>query len=195
MPTLNWLTSEQDLKTAVNTEYRLLKEDIFHYVYAVLHKTNYILKYADDLRRNTPRIPYYKDFHTWVKWGKSLMSLHVNYENVKEYQLKKSVVKSDVVYKQFKYDKTSGQIIIDDTILSGIPSAVLNYKLSQRSPVEWIFDQYKAKKIEDPTVAEQFNTYTHSQYKNEIISLIMKTITISLETINILDLMKNERKI
>jgi len=173
----------------------ITKEDIYHYVYAVLHNNNYILKYADDLRRNAPRIPYYQDFHTWVKWGKSLMSLHINYEKTKEYPLKTSVIKSDIEYKQFKYDKTSGQIIIDDTTLIGIPSAVLNYKLSQRSPIEWIIDQYKQKKIEDPTVAEKFNTYTHSQYKDEIISLIKKVITISLETIKILDLMKNEERL
>jgi len=173
----------------------ITKEDIFHYVYAVLHNRNYILKYADDLRRNVPRIPYYQNFHTWVKWGKSLMSLHINYEKAKEYPLKTTVVKNDIEYKQFKYDKTSGQIIIDDTTLSGIPSAVLDYKLSQRSPIEWIIDQYKSKKIEDPTVAENFNTYTHSQYKDEIISLIKKIITISLETIKISDLMKDEGNI
>jgi predicted helicase len=120
------------------------------------------------------------------------MALHTNYENAKEYPLKTSVIKSDAGYKQFKYDKTAGQIIIDDMTLSGIPSAVLNYKLSQRSPLEWIIDQYKLKKIEDPTVSEKFNTYTHSQYKNEIISLIKKIITVSLETVKILDLMKNE---
>jgi predicted helicase len=170
----------------------ITKEDIFHYVYAVLNNRNYILKYADDLRRNTPRIPYYHNFHTWVKWGKLLMSLHINYEKAKEYPLKTSVVKSDTEYKQLKYDKISGQIIIDDTTLTGIPSAVIDYKLSQRSPIEWIIDQYKQKKIEDPTVAENFNTYTHSQYKDEIISLIKKVITVSLETIKILDSMKNE---
>jgi predicted helicase len=168
----------------------ITKEDIFHYVYAVLHNPDYKLKYANDLRRNVPRISYYQDFHTWAAWGKSLMSLHINYENAKEYPLKTSVVKSDAEYKQFKYDKTSGQVIIDDTTLSGIPPEVLNYKLSQRSPIEWIIDQYKPKKIDDPAIAEQFNTCTYSQYKNEIISLIKKIITVSLESINILNLMK-----
>jgi predicted helicase len=169
----------------------ITKEDIFHYVYAVLNNPNYILKYADDLRRNAPRIPYYKDFHKWAEWGKSLMTLHINFESTKEYPLKTSIIKSDTEYKQFKYDKASGQIIIDDTTLSGIPPTVLNYKLSQRSPLEWIIDQYKLKKIEDPTVAEQFNTYSHSDYKAEIISLIKKITTVSLETVKLSDLMKN----
>jgi hypothetical protein len=56
-------------------------------------------------------------------------------------------------------------------------------------------DQYKLKKIEDPTVAEKFITYTYSQYKNEIITFIKKIITISLETNKILVSMKNEGKI
>jgi predicted helicase len=169
----------------------ITKKDIFYYVYAVLHNPNYILKYGDDLRRNTPHIPYYKDFHTWAAWGKSLIALHTSYENVKEYPLKMSIIKSDAEYKQFKYDKTSGQIIIDDTTINGIPSDVLNYKLSQRSPVEWIIDQYKPKKIDDTTIAENFNTNNYKQNKNEIISLVKKIVTVSLETVKILDLMKN----
>jgi predicted helicase len=173
----------------------ITKKDIFHYVYAVLHNPNYILKYGDDLRRNTPHIPYYEDFHTWAAWGKSLMAIHTNYENVNEYPLKTSIVKSNAENKQLKYDKASGQIIIDDTTLSGIPSDVLNYKLSQRSPIEWIIDQYRPKKIEDTTVAENFNANNYSHYKKEIISLVKKIVTISLETIKISDLMKNKENI
>jgi predicted helicase len=170
----------------------ITKEEIFFYVYAVLHDPNYIQAYYDDLRRNTPCIPYYKDFHKWANWGKSLMKLHVNYENAKEHKVKISHVKGDTVLKQFKLDKTSGQVIIDDITISGIPLSVFDYKLSQRSALEWIIDQYKIKKIDDPTISEHFNTYNHSQYKDEIISLIRKIITVSLETLKIIDLMKKE---
>ncbi|MDR2953068.1 MAG: N-6 DNA methylase, partial [Treponema sp.] len=172
----------------------ITKKDIFHYVYAVLHDPCYALKYADDLRRNAPRIPFYEDFHQWAAWGKSLMSLHSNYENAKEHPLKTQAAKSGDERGQLKYDKSAGRIIIDDVILSGVPPAILNYKLSQRSPLEWIIDQYKIKKIEDPVVAEKFNSYSLSPYKNEIISLIKKIITVSLETIKITDLMQNEGK-
>ena len=170
----------------------ITKKSILDYVYAVLHDPNYIQAYCDDLRRNTPCIPYYKDFHKWANWGNSLMALHVNYESVKEYPVKILRVKGDAIRKQFKLDKISGQIIIDDTTIIGIPRTVFDYKLSQRSALEWILDQYKIKKINDPTISEKFNTYSHSEYKDEIISLIRKIITVSLGTLKIIDSMKEE---
>jgi predicted helicase len=85
------------------------------------------------------------------------------------------------------FAKSLKRFICQNTAFGG-----LNYKLSQRSPLEWIIDQYKLKKIEDPTVAEQFNIYSHSDYKQEIISLIKKITTVSLETVKISGLMKNE---
>jgi predicted helicase len=182
------------LKTFINNyqDTTITKEKIFCYVYAVLHDTAYKTKYANDLNRNAPHIPYYNDFHKWAKWGKTLMSLHINYENAKEYPVKIRLTKGDSIKSQFKLDKISGQIIIDDTTISGIPLEVFGYKLSQRSALEWIIDQYKPRKIDDPTILERFNTYDYSQYKDEIISLIKKIITVSLETLKILDLMKKE---
>ena len=170
----------------------IVKEDIFFYVYAVLHNPNYINKYQEDLKRNTPRIPFYQNFKTWAAWGKSLMDLHTNYENAKEYPVNITRIQSDVIPKQFKYDKAAGQIIIDDITIAGIPPDVLNYRLSQRSAIEWIIDQYKIKKIEDPTIAASFNAYTYSEHKDEIVSLIKKIITVSLETNRIIGLMRAE---
>ena len=68
--------------------YRITKENIFHYVYAVLHNPAYRKKYELNLKREFPRIPFYEDFKQWAAWGKSLMNLHINYETVKPYELK-----------------------------------------------------------------------------------------------------------
>ena len=67
---------------------KIKKEDIFHYVYAVLHNPAYRKKYELNLKREFPRIPFYKDFWQWAKWGKQLMDLHINYEDAKPYKLK-----------------------------------------------------------------------------------------------------------
>src|SRR6185503_13614598 len=53
------------------------KDDIFHYVYAVLHDPVYREKYAINLKREFPRIPFYPDFRKWVAWGEKLMALHI----------------------------------------------------------------------------------------------------------------------
>ncbi|MBK6644685.1 MAG: N-6 DNA methylase [Anaerolineales bacterium] len=70
----------------------LTKEDIFHYVYAVLHHPAYRAKYEINLKREFPRIPFYEDFHKWAGWGKRLMELHLNYETVEPYPLQTSEV-------------------------------------------------------------------------------------------------------
>jgi predicted helicase len=57
------------------------REDIFHYVYAVLHCPHYRRKYEQNLKRDFPRVPFYEDFALWAAWGRELMRLHVDYES------------------------------------------------------------------------------------------------------------------
>jgi predicted helicase len=68
---------------------RITREDIFHYTYAVLHHPAYRQKYALNLKREFPRLPFYTDFRQWAAWGKELMDLHINYETVKPFKLKR----------------------------------------------------------------------------------------------------------
>ena len=65
----------------------ITKQNIFHYVYAVLHNPAYRKKYELNLKREFPRIPFYDDFRQWASWGEQLMNLHINYETVEPYQL------------------------------------------------------------------------------------------------------------
>jgi predicted helicase len=168
----------------------ITKEDIFHYVYAVFHNPGYKEKYKDELRREHPAIPFYNDFKKWAAWGKTLMDIHVNYETAEEYPVKISVSKNEHVKSEFKFDKKSNRIIIDDTTITGIPPEALQYKLCIRSALEWIIDQYKIRPIDDKTILEYFNDYHYSAYKNEIITLIKKIITVSLKTLEIIQEME-----
>jgi predicted helicase len=63
-------------------ERAITKEAIFHYVYGVLHDPVYREKYARNLKRKFPRIPFYPNFWQWADWGKTLMDLHIGYETV-----------------------------------------------------------------------------------------------------------------
>ena len=174
----------------------LTKEDIFHYVYAVLHHPAYRTKYELNLKREFPRIPLYESFSQWASWGKQLMDLHIDYETAEPYHLDrkdividlKAGVSFDTLHKaKLKAYKEEGEIEIDAfTTLSGIPKEAWLYKLGNRSALEWILDQYKEKKPSDPTIAEKFNTYRFANYKEEVILLLMKVCTVSLETMRIM---------
>ncbi|MGE0085011.1 MAG: type ISP restriction/modification enzyme [Desulfococcaceae bacterium] len=199
-----------------NAEPEISKEDIFHYVYAVLHNPAYREKYELNLKREFPRIPFYPDFWKWAEWGKALMDLHINYETVKPFDLKEhhaetktesmrqkkaeTAKEPEAVYApklkikpRLKADKEKGIIEIDElSFLSGVPKEAWEYKLGNRSALEWILDQYKEKKPKDPTIAEKFNTYRFADYKEHVIDLLKRVCTVSVQTMNIIEEMKKE---
>jgi predicted helicase len=173
----------------------ITKEDIFYYIYGVLHNPKYREKYEQNLKREFPRIPFYDNFWQWVNWGKKLMDLHINYENVKPYNLKITDLPSPLtllpngegkIKVKLKADKINGKIIIDEvTTLENIPTIAWEYKLGNRSALEWILDQYKEKKPKDKIIAEKFNNYKFADYKETVIDLLMRVTTVSVETMNI----------
>ena len=158
--------------------------DIFHYTYAVLHDPAYREKYHLNLKREFPHIPFYDDFAQWAAWGKALMELHLNYETAEPYPLERSDADNVTNPKaKLKADKTSGQILLDSqTVLSGVPSEAWDYKLGNRSAVEWVLDRYKEKKPRDPTIRERFDTYRFADYKEEVIDLLQRVCTVSVGT-------------
>ncbi len=174
------------------------KLDIFHYTYAVLHNPAYRTKYELNLKREFPRLPFYDNFHQWVSWGKQLMDLHINYETVEPYSLKQIDLplgedSKRIPKAKLKADKTSGIILLDEvTTLAGIPKEAWNYQLGNRSALEWILDQYKEKKPKDPTIAAKFNTYRFADYKEQVIELLQRVCTVSVETMKIIQEMGNE---
>lgn len=173
--------------------------DIFYYVYAVLHDPAYREKYQINLRREFPRIPFYDDFKKWTSWGGRLIELHIGYEQVKPYSLKRSDKKSEPgkpstkVKPLLKSDKENGAIHLDNiTTLQGIPPAAWEYRLGNRSALEWILEYHKEHNPKDPTIREKFNSYRFADHKEHIVKLISRICTVSVETVNIINIMKQE---
>lgn len=177
---------------------KITKENIFHYTYAVLHNPAYRTKYELNLKREFPRLPFYEDFFKWAKWGKELMDLHINYEKVAPFPLEEMTETYERImptdYKipkaKLKANKEKGEIVLDNfasiTTLSGIPPEAWNYKLGNRSALEWVLDQYKEKTPTDPTIREKFDTYRFSDYKEQVVDLLKRVCTVSVETMRII---------
>ena len=172
----------------------ITKPDIFHYTYAVLHHPAYRTKYELNLKREFPRLPFYADFHQWATWGKALMDLHLNYEAIAPYGLERQEIATKEKPKaKLKADKTQGVIILDENSqLTGIPAIAWDYKLGNRSALEWILDQYKEKKPKDPTIAKLFNTYKFADYQEQVIDLLDRVCTVSVKTMEIIHQMPAE---
>jgi predicted helicase len=176
----------------------ITKDTIFHYVYGVLYDPIYREKYAQNLKREFPRIPFYADFWKWADWGEKLMALHTCYETVEQWPLERIDTKDEKSRKaglapkaMLKANKETGYIQLDsETQLTGVPVEAWTYRLGNRSALEWILDQYKEKKPKDPTIREKFDTYRFADYKDHVIDLLKRVTRVSVETVKITESMR-----
>ena len=174
------------------------REDIFHYVYAVLHCPHYRRKYEQNLKRDFPRIPFYENFAQWAAWGQDLMQLHVGYEDVEPFPLAREdkPVRAGTplpLKSKLKADKAKDEIAVDEsTTLTGVPPEAWEYKLGNRSALEWVCDQYRDYTPSDPTIREKFHTYRFADYKEQAITLLQRVCRVSVETVRIIKEMEKE---
>jgi predicted helicase len=132
----------------------LTKEQLFHYLYALLHHPDYRERYAANLKRELPRIPFAPDFAVFANAGRELARLHVEYESVDPLPLQEIETKG-VPYSQrvekMKLSPDKLSLHINDSLtLAGIPPEAFEYRLGSRSALEWVIDQYQVKGESDP---------------------------------------------
>ena len=162
------------------------KLDIFYYVYGILHHPSYREKYAANLKRELPRIPLAPAFWDFANAGAKLAELHVNYEKVPEYKLKLMESKEEALdwrVEKMKLSADKTQIKYNNFLtLAGIPPEVFEYRLGNRSALDWIIDQYQVSTDKRSGITNDPNRADDLQY---IVQLIGQVITVSLETMKI----------
>ena len=184
------------------------KDDIFFYVYGLLHSPQYREIYAADLKKMLPRIPLVEDPWPFVEAGRKLAELHLAYESVTPYPLdgldtmppapedpyefyrvqKMAFAKvRDPETKKLVADKTS--VVYSSRItLSGIPDAAHRYQLGSRSAIEWILDRYQVKTDTASGIVNDPNDWAREvSDPRYIIDLLARIVTVSLETMAIVD--------
>ncbi len=172
---------EQFIENYADTS--ITKWDIFYYTYAIMHHPEYREKYAANLKRELPRIPFAPDFWSFAKAGKELADIHVNYEEQPEYKLEMDEDTSlplDWRVDKMKYNKDKTAIVYNDFLtIGGIPPEVHEYRLGNRSALDWIVDQYKVSIDKRSGITNDPNRDDDPQY---IVRLIKKIATVSLRT-------------
>ena len=166
----------------------ITKWDIFHYNYGLLHHPSYREKYEANLKRDLPHIPFAEDFWGFANAGAALADLHINYESVPKYDGLKYIetpgmtVDWDVEKMKLSKDKT--QLKYNDFLtLDGIPAAVYDYRLGNRSALEWVVDQYRVKTDKRSGIVNDPNRESEPRY---IVDLVARVITVSLKTVEII---------
>ena len=151
------------------------KEDIFYYVYGVLHSPEYRERFAANLAKELPRVPLVEAFEAFAEAGRKLADLHLNYENLDawptvETGLLHGVDPGPVTKMRWakKKDPESGKRVNDYTTLifnanvtiTGIPESAQNYVVNGRSPIDWMIDRYQVKVDEKSGITNDPNLYS-----------------------------------
>ena len=166
----------------------ITKWDIFHYVYGLLHHPDYRERYQANLKRDLPRLPYAPDFWGFAKAGERLGEIHIGYEAVPEYPLtfiENRETPLDWRVEKMKLSKDKTQLVYNNFLtLDGIPAKAFDYRLGNRSALEWVIDQYRVKTDKRSGIVNDPNRPDDPQY---IVKLIGKVIAVTLETVEIVE--------
>lgn len=174
--------------------HKVSKEDIFYYVYGLLHSNDYRTQFAADLKKMLPRIPLVdipNDFWAFSQAGRQLAELHLNYETVPAYPDVKvigeekgsfHVDKITFAKKDGEVDKTT--LIYNSSIkITNIPLEAYDYVVNGKSAIEWIMDRYQVKVDKDSGIKNDPNDWgLEHNNPRYILDLILSVITVSMAT-------------
>lgn len=161
------------------------RRDIFYYVYAVLHHPVYRERYAENLKRELPRIPLAPSaaFRGFVQAGERLAGLHLKYEEIEPYPLEflqnRDVPVSWRVTKMRLAPDKASLVVNEWLTLAGIPPECFEYRLGNRSALEWVIDQYQVRTDRRSGITSDPNRPDDPEY---IVRLVGQVIRVSLET-------------
>ena len=184
------------------------KDDVFYYIYGLLHSEEYRERYADNLTKQLPRIPLMKrveDFRAFVVAGYKLGNLHVNFEivepfpvTIKEGDLRLAIIPDPVAYfrvekmkfggKRPNQDKTT--VIYNPKItITGIPLNSYDYVVNGKPALEWVMERQCVKTDPASGIVNDANRYATETVGDPAypFKLLCRVITVSLETMNIVN--------
>lgn len=174
--------------------HKVTKEDIFYYVYGILHSEDYRTKFAADLKKLLPRIPLVDktdDFWAFSNAGRDLAKLHLNYED----QAPLSSVKVSgeesgnfkVTKMKFRSKEDKSEIIYNDSIkISNIPAEAYDYVVNGKSAIEWILDRYQVTINKDSQIKNDPNDWAEEHnHPRYILDLLLSVISLSVATVKI----------
>ena len=191
----NWALQECQIRYGPS----VTKEDIFYYVYGLLHSPDYRTRFAADLKKMLPRIPFVdsqNDFWAFSQAGRELAHWHVDYELVDPWPVEEVVDGSprevDKLYRVEKMrfaknpdgspDKTT--IFYNPFItLQGIPLEAYDYVVNGKSAIEWVMDRYQVKVDKDSGSRNDPNTW--SEDPRYIVELVARVVHVSMQTLRI----------
>ena len=184
--------------------YKVTKEDIFYYVYGLLHSPDYRTTFATDLKKSLSRLPLVEkadDFWAFSKAGRELADLHLNYETIEPYR--KCIVsfapltnkgdKMNYHVEKMRFgkidSKTSDKSVIyynNSITITGIPAKAYEYVVNGKSAIEWIMERYAITTDKKSGITNDPNDWAREHNDEKyILNLLLRVINVSVQTVEI----------
>ncbi|WQX91801.1 DEAD/DEAH box helicase [Helicobacter pylori] len=173
----------------------IVEEEIFYYIYAILHHKGYLKKYKNSLAKEAPRIALSEDFKELSILGKELAELHLNYESgemhtsVKHNLLENAEMEG--YYDVEKMTKKGDCIIYNKNIaITKIPKKAFDYVINGKSAIDWVIERYSITKDKDSLIENNPNDYAGGKY---IFELLCRVITLSEKSVDLIEKISMKR--
>ncbi len=184
--------------------YKVTKEDIFYYVYGLLHSPDYRTTFAADLKKSLPRLPLVEkadDFWAFSKAGRELAALHLNYESVEPYR-KCQIIYAPLTNKgdsinyhveKMRFGKIDSKTVDKSIIhynhaitIEGIPAEAYKYVVNGKSAIEWIMERYAVTTDKKSGITNDPNDWAREHNDEKyILNLLLRIINVSVQTVEI----------
>ncbi len=171
----------------------ITKDAIFDYVYGVLHAPEYRNRFANDLAKELPRIPFATDFSAFAEAGRRLAELHIGYETCPEYPLKVELrlpgepkpehFRMVARKMRFKNGDRSVLIVNNQVHLTGIPPEAHEYQVNGRTPLEWFVDRYRVVHDKRSGIVNDPNGWFEDP--RDLVTALRRIVHVSVETVAI----------
>ncbi len=174
----------------------ITEEEIFYYIYAILHHKGYLEKYKNSLAKEEPRIALSEDFKELSILGKELAKLHLNYEKGEMHESVKytTLMNAEVggYYDVVKMTKKGDCIHYNNHIaITKIPKKAFEYVVNGKSAIDWVIERYQKKTTdEDSLIENNPNDYAGGKY---VFELLCRVIKLSEKSVDLIEKISEKR--
>ncbi len=173
----------------------ITEEEIFYYIYAILHHKGYLEKYKNSLAKEAPRIALSEDFKELSTLGKELAELHLNYENGEMHTSVKytTLMNAEIegYYDVEKMTKKGDRIIYNHNIaITQIPQKAFDYVVNGKSAIDWVIERYQKTMDKDSLIENNPNDYAGGKY---VFELLCRVIKLSEKSVDLIEKISEKR--